>query len=117
MSTNHDPYPLLSHSRRSEADKSTYFSRSIYCTAKLPIDQDSRETAAMVTAQALELLPRIRSLQAYGITSAGSIARALNEQGIAAPRGGRWQAVQVQRVLDRAQRTRTRAQERRQPPG
>lgn len=58
---------------------------------------------AKADARAADLLPTIRALQASGITSATGIARALNEQGtITAPRGGPWQALQVQRVIARA---------------
>ena len=53
------------------------------------------------TQAALAVLPAIRKLEAAGITSASGIAKALNDQGITTPRGGRWQAVQVQRVLAR----------------
>lgn len=52
--------------------------------------------------RARDILPTIQRLQAEGITSASGIARALNDQGIPTPRGGTWQAVQVQRVLTRA---------------
>jgi Recombinase len=45
----------------------------------------------------------IEALRAEGITSATGIAKALNERGIPTARGGRWQAVQVQR-LERARR-------------
>ena len=50
------------------------------------------------------MMPIIEQLQAAGITSAGGIAKALNQRGISAPRGGQWQAVQVQRVMERANR-------------
>jgi DNA invertase Pin-like site-specific DNA recombinase len=49
--------------------------------------------------RAADLLPIIDAIRAEGITSALQIAAALNERGIHAPRGGEWQAVQVQRVL------------------
>jgi DNA invertase Pin-like site-specific DNA recombinase len=48
------------------------------------------------------VLPVIRELQASGATSLREIAAGLNEQGIEAPRGGEWSAVQVKRVLDQA---------------
>jgi len=51
--------------------------------------------------KAARIMPAIRDLQTAGITSLAGIAAGLNEQGIPTPRGGRWQAVQVQRVLDR----------------
>src|SRR5689334_13650833 len=53
---------------------------------------------------AMTMMPIIEQLQAAGITSAGGIAKALNQRGISAPRGGQWQAVQVQRVVARASR-------------
>jgi DNA invertase Pin-like site-specific DNA recombinase len=49
--------------------------------------------------RAADLLPIIDAIRAEGITSALQIAAALNERGIAAPRGGEWQATQVLRVL------------------
>ena len=52
---------------------------------------------------ALQVLPAItRIQQRQGITSASGIAKALNDQGITTPRGGQWQAVQVQRIISRA---------------
>ena len=57
--------------------------------------------AMKATQEAQALLPAIRELEAEGITTAYGIARALNDQGITTPRGGQWQAVQVQRVIDR----------------
>lgn len=53
-------------------------------------------------ARAQDILPVIQGLQEDGLTSLAAIARALNEQGITTPRGGKWQAVQVKRVLERA---------------
>jgi hypothetical protein len=41
----------------------------------------------------------IQGLRRQGITTAADIARALNEQGIATPRGDRWHAMQVQRII------------------
>lgn len=49
--------------------------------------------------RASSLLPTIGELQAGGIKTFAGIARALNDKGIATVRGGRWQAVQVQRLL------------------
>jgi hypothetical protein len=56
---------------------------------------------AKARAAAGDLLPEIEKLQAAGITSATGIAKALNEIPIPAPRGGAWQATQVQRLLAR----------------
>jgi hypothetical protein len=44
----------------------------------------------------------IEGVRQRGITTAHGIARALNDQGITTPRGGQWQAVQVQRIISRA---------------
>lgn len=57
--------------------------------------------ARIVRERAADLAPTIAEMRAAGITSAAGIARALNERQIPASRGGRWQAVQVQRLLSR----------------
>ena len=41
----------------------------------------------------------IQGLRQQGITTAADIARALNDRGIATPKGDRWHAMQVQRVI------------------
>ena len=41
----------------------------------------------------------IQGLRQQGITIAADIARALNDQGITPPKGDRWHAMQVQRIL------------------
>jgi DNA invertase Pin-like site-specific DNA recombinase len=56
---------------------------------------------AKAAARAKDLAPVIEAIRADGITSATGIAKALNERGIPTARGGKWQAVQVQR-LERA---------------
>ncbi|AWK87650.1 recombinase family protein [Azospirillum thermophilum] len=43
----------------------------------------------------------IRAIQAEGFTSMNAIAGELNRRGITTPRGGRWQATTVSRVLSR----------------
>jgi hypothetical protein len=43
----------------------------------------------------------ILAIQTSGISSLQGIARALNERAVPAPRGGRWHAVQVKRVVER----------------
>src|SRR6266851_5033482 len=59
---------------------------------------------ARATARAKDLAPVIEGIRAEGITSdTGIIAKALNERGIPTARGGKWQAVQVQR-LEQARR-------------
>jgi hypothetical protein len=61
-----------------------------------------RETIARrADEKASRIMPAIRELQAAGVTSLAGIAIGLNDQGIPTPRGGQWQAVQVQRVLAR----------------
>ena len=49
-----------------------------------------------------DLLPVIDAIRAEGITSATGIAKALNERELPTTRGGRWQAVQVKRILQSA---------------
>jgi DNA invertase Pin-like site-specific DNA recombinase len=56
---------------------------------------------AKANQRALDLAATIRSLQAEGSTSLGSIATALNSRQIATARGGGWSAAQVQRILNR----------------
>lgn len=51
------------------------------------------------------VLPVIRQLQASGATSLRAIADGLNTQEIPTPRGGKWSAVQVKRILDKAGET------------
>jgi hypothetical protein len=46
--------------------------------------------------------PIIREIQSSGIASRRAIARALNARGVATARGGRWTAVQVGSILQRA---------------
>ena len=54
---------------------------------------------AKAAARAEDLAPVIEAIRAQGITSATGIAKALNERRIPTARGGKWQAVQVQRLL------------------
>jgi DNA invertase Pin-like site-specific DNA recombinase len=54
---------------------------------------------AKATSRTTDLLPVVEAIRAEGITSATGIAKALNQRGIPTTRGGRWQAVQVQRML------------------
>jgi DNA invertase Pin-like site-specific DNA recombinase len=63
----------------------------------------ARQVRTEKAAQArAEVLPIIEKLQASGATSQREIAAGLNEQGIEAPRGGDWSAVQVKRILDKS---------------
>jgi DNA invertase Pin-like site-specific DNA recombinase len=52
--------------------------------------------------RALDLAPTIQELQAAGCESLRVIAAGLEERGIPAPRGGKWSAVQVARLLEAA---------------
>ncbi len=58
---------------------------------------------ARAAARAKDLAPVIEAIRAEGVTSATGVAKALNERGIPTARGGKWQAVQVQR-LEQARR-------------
>ncbi|UXT56676.1 recombinase family protein [Agrobacterium fabrum] len=57
----------------------------------------ARTDAAAAFAQSIHA--DIQTLMDNGITTATSIAKALNERGIRTSKGGLWQAVQVQRLL------------------
>jgi len=52
------------------------------------------------TTRAIKVNRQIEAIRAAGCTSLREIAYALNEAGITTPRGGRWQASQVKRVID-----------------
>jgi DNA invertase Pin-like site-specific DNA recombinase len=54
---------------------------------------------AKAASRIADLAPIVEAIRSEGITSATGIAKALNERGIPTTRGGRWQAVQVQRIL------------------
>jgi DNA invertase Pin-like site-specific DNA recombinase len=56
---------------------------------------------ARATAQAADLAPIVKELQAAGKTSLRAIAQGLNEQGIPTTRGGEWSSPQVMRILER----------------
>jgi DNA invertase Pin-like site-specific DNA recombinase len=56
---------------------------------------------ARTEAQAADLAPIIKDLQAAGKRSLRAIAAGLNEQGIPTTRGGEWSGPQVMRVLER----------------
>jgi DNA invertase Pin-like site-specific DNA recombinase len=65
-----------------------------------------RERSRHVRAQAAEaraclIQGEIEAIQRGGVTSLRGIATALNERGIPAARGGRWQANQVRLVLQK----------------
>jgi hypothetical protein len=56
--------------------------------------------AARADRRAAEVVPLIRELQAKGL-SLSAIARTLTRRRIRTPRGRKWQAVQVSRMLAR----------------
>jgi DNA invertase Pin-like site-specific DNA recombinase len=56
---------------------------------------------ARAEARVADLAPIIKELQAAGKTSLRAIAAGLNEQGIAAARGGEWSSPQIMRLLER----------------
>lgn len=58
--------------------------------------------SAKAAAKAKDLLPVIRAAQASGASSLRQIADLLNERDTPAARGGKWSAVQVQRILAKA---------------
>lgn len=62
---------------------------------------NARKTAKSL-ARARVLAPVLSELTVSGRTSLRALAAALNDRGVPAPRGGRWQATQVARVLARA---------------
>ncbi|MFZ2105277.1 MAG: recombinase family protein [Roseiarcus sp.] len=75
--------------------------------AVVTLDADARAAgraarSAQAIARASDVLPIVADVQAAGATSLREIAAALNERGIPAARGGKWSAVQVQRVLSRS---------------
>jgi hypothetical protein len=60
---------------------------------------------ARAAAEAADLAPIVKDIQAGGITSLNGIAAALNERGVLTPAGsGHWYAMQVARVLKRLRR-------------
>ena len=61
----------------------------------------ARENRSAANAFARKLRPVIRGLAGEGITSVRKVTEALNERGVEAPRGGRWHATSVARLLAR----------------
>ncbi len=55
--------------------------------------------SATAAKRRTDLLPAIQDIRQSGLLTLRAIATELNQRGIEAPRGGRWAAVQVQRVL------------------
>jgi hypothetical protein len=56
-------------------------------------NQPYRPTALLLIEAA------IRSLRRQGVTTSADLARALNDQGVTTPKGERWHAMLVQRLL------------------
>jgi DNA invertase Pin-like site-specific DNA recombinase len=56
---------------------------------------------AAAEARAVDLAATLKALDDEGITSVREIAAALNARGIATPRGGKWHATSVQRLMER----------------
>jgi len=56
-----------------------------------------RDRVTMATIQGT--MATIQGLRRQGITTAADIARALNDRGIPTPKGDRWHAMQVQRIV------------------
>ena len=54
---------------------------------------------------AADVLPIIGDIRAGGITSLNGVAEELNRRGVGTPRGGRWAAMTVRRVVERASGT------------
>jgi DNA invertase Pin-like site-specific DNA recombinase len=71
----------------------------------VPPKKDSAKARAALqaraNAQAQDLAPIIKDLQAAGKTTLRAIAEGLNEQGIPTSRGGQWSSPQVMRMLGR----------------
>jgi DNA invertase Pin-like site-specific DNA recombinase len=61
-----------------------------------------RVVAANADRHAANVLPLIREIQKSGVASLRDIASALNARGIQTARGGRWHAMTVKNMLDRA---------------
>jgi hypothetical protein len=59
------------------------------------------QTKADATQRALDLAGIVNTLRTSGLTSVRSIAEALNDQGIRAPRGNKWHPTAVSRLLKR----------------
>jgi len=67
--------------------------------AELGRQRAAETRQAKAASRIADLRPVIDAIRAEGVTSATGIAKALNERSIPTTRGGRWQAVQVQRLL------------------
>jgi len=54
---------------------------------------------------AADVLPIIEDIRAGGVTSLNGVAEELNRRGVGTPRGGRWAAMTVRRVVERGSGT------------
>ena len=64
-----------------------------------------KAAASRADQHAANVLPVIQSIQTSGISSYGSIAKALNARGIRTARGGQWHPATVRNIMLRAQET------------
>ncbi|MDZ4307180.1 recombinase family protein [Allopontixanthobacter sp.] len=73
----------------------------LYGQPRQPVDHTLGTAAKQDKARAFNTSVRqaISEIQSSGTTSLSQIAQALNEQGVRTRRGGRWQATQVDRVM------------------
>jgi DNA invertase Pin-like site-specific DNA recombinase len=63
--------------------------------------ESAKIRAAKASKRTSDLMPMIQAIQAGGATSLRQIAAVLNERKIPTARGGKWSAVQVQRLMTR----------------
>ncbi len=54
---------------------------------------------------AADVMPIIDDIRAGGVTSLNGVAEELNRRGVGTPRGGRWKAMTVRRVVERGSAT------------
>jgi DNA invertase Pin-like site-specific DNA recombinase len=89
-----------------EAKKPKSQRRTLGGKRRTQLTEEARAMGRNVIAErarqhAADVASAVKQAQAAGVTSLWGIAAALNERGIPTARGGRWQAVQVARVLTR----------------
>ena len=65
----------------------------------LATERAAQARTAKACDAATALVPMINELQAIGATTAYAIAQLLNAKGVATTRGGKWQAIQVARLM------------------
>lgn len=65
-------------------------------------DAGNKARIAAASQKALNVMPMIEEAQTSGASSLSQIGQYLNDQGIQTARGGRWNPMQVKRVMDRA---------------